>query len=103
MKKIKINFEIDENNSSISFIFPDNLTKEQKLIMSEKTALFLSNLQTGNLMSDILHSIVEGGIISDDKNFSDLIIKKLLQFFIVVSDEKPIVTPSEAFVFKEKQ
>jgi hypothetical protein len=53
-------------------------------------------------MTSIIHGIVEGGIISDDKGLSDLIIKKMLSNFLVTSDEKPLVLPSDAFVFKEK-
>lgn len=103
MQNIKITFDINENSVITTFIFPENINKQDKLILSEKTASFLSSLQTGNMMSEVLHSIVEGGIVNDDKNFSDLIIKKLLQYFLVVSEDKPIISPSEAFVFKEKQ
>lgn len=103
MQTIKINFEVSENEINMLTIFPDYLNKEEKGILSEKTSSFLSSLQTGNLMSMVLHSIVEAGIITDNKNFSDLIIKKLFQTLSISSEDKPLVSPSEAFVFKEKQ
>lgn len=103
MKNLKIIFDISSEDISCSFLFPENLSKEDKHSISEKTSLFLTNLQTGQLMSFLLHSIVEGGIVSSDKILSDLIIKKIIHNFITESEEKPIVTPSEAFVFKEKQ
>ena len=103
MKNIRFFFDINENETSSGIVLPENLSKEEKIIISDKFASFLTLLQTGNLMSLILHSIVEGGIINNDKIFTDLIIKKLLQNFLVETEEKPIITPSEAFVFKEKQ
>ncbi len=102
MKNIKIIFDINELETNIVTIFPDNLNKEEKVILSEKTSSFLSMLQTGNLMSTILHSLVEAGIVTENKILSDLIIKKLFQSFSVTHEDKPIITPSEAFVFKEK-
>lgn len=103
MKNIKINFDISENDITTITIFPENISDHEKLILSDKFSLFLHNLQSGNLMSNILHSIVEYGIITDNKNFSDLIIKKVIQTLSITTEEKPIITPSEAFVFKEKQ
>lgn len=99
---IKITFEINEHENLCYVYFPDFKNKEEKIILSEKTATFLTNLQTGQLMSLILHSIVEGGILNSDKVISDLIIKKIMQSFLFTSEEKPVVTPSDAFIFKEK-
>lgn len=102
MKNIKLIFDINCDDIITTFIFPEIVEKEEKSMLSEKTASFLSSLQTGNMMTSILHGIVEGGIISDNKALSDLIIKKMLSNFLVTSEEKPIISPSEAFVFKEK-
>ncbi len=102
MKNIKLIFDISCDDIITTFIFPEIVEKEEKSMLSEKTASFLSSLQTGNMMTSILHGIVEGGIISDNKALSDLIIKKMLSNFLVTSEEKPIISPSEAFVFKEK-
>jgi hypothetical protein len=102
MKNIKIIFDVNSSDIITTFVFPEIIDKEEKSVLSEKTASFLSSLQTGGMMTSIIHGVVEGGIISDDKSLSDLIIKKMLSNFLVTSDEKPLVLPSEAFVFKEK-
>lgn len=103
MKNIKIIFDVNLTDVVTTFIFPEIVDKEEKSMLSEKTASFLSSLQTGNMMTPIIHGVVEGGIISDDRSLSDLIIKKMLSNFLVTSNEKPLILPSEAFVFKEKQ
>lgn len=103
MSNVKIVFEISKNDNFCYVHFPDNLNNDDKVLLSEKVASFLTNLQTGQLMSFLLHSIVEGGILINDKIISDLIIKKIMQNFLFSSDEKPIISPTDAFVFKEKQ
>jgi hypothetical protein len=103
MSNIKITFEIDENDLVCSTFIPEYLSKQEQTEYAEKFSNILILLQTGNLMAQIMHSVVESGIISDQKPFSNLIIKKMIEAFNVVSDNKPIITPSEAFVFKEKQ
>lgn len=103
MEKTKIVFEISNEENNIYFTLPENLNTENKMIASDKIAFFLTALQTGQFMSSIIHSLIENSIINNDKNFSDLIIKKLLNNFYIQEEEKPVISPTEAFLFKEKQ
>ena len=102
MQNIKLTFELDNEDIICSTIIPEYLTKEEQIKYADKFSTMLILLQTGNLVSQTLHSVVEAGIITEQKAFSDLIIKKLIEAFSVVSDSNPIISPSEAFIFKEK-
>ena len=100
---MRISFELHDEDIICSTFMDEDLSKEEQIKLAEKFANLLILLQTGNLMSQILHSLVEAGMITDQKKLSELIIKKLVEAFSAVSDTKPIVTPSEAFLFKERQ
>lgn len=99
---MRISFEINGEDIICSTFIDEDLSTEEQIKIAEKAANALILLQTGNLMSQIMHSIVEAGMITDQKRLSELIIKKMVEAFSVVSESKPIVTPSEAFLFKER-
>lgn len=102
MNNIKLTIELEDNDLICSTFIPEDLTKQEQTEYADKFSNILVLLQTGNLMSQILHSVVEAGIITEQKPFSNLIIKKMIEAFNVVSDNKPMIAPSEAFLFKEK-
>lgn len=103
MDNAKIIFELNDEDIICSTLIPEYLSKEEQIKLADKFSNMLILLQTGNLIAQTLHSVIEAGIITQQKSFSDLIVKKIIEASNVISDNKPIVSPSEAFLFKEKE
>lgn len=100
---IKISIEIIEDELITYVDLPENLNQEQQQIFSHNFAKVIVMMQTGELLPSIFQSIVESGMLTNQKMFSEIIIKKVLDNFNVETDKTPMISPSDAFLFREKQ
>lgn len=97
----KIYFELVNDEVGSVVKMPENLTSEQQLIFADRMASLIIMIQNGQLLPSILQSIVESGILTDQKFLSELIIKKILENFSIDTEKTPLVSPSEAFLFRD--
>lgn len=101
MINAKIYFELIDNEISSIVQIPEDLSSEDQMIIADRISTLIGMMQNGSLLPSILQSIVEAGILTEQKALSELIIKKILESFSLDSEKTPLVSPSEAFLFRE--
>ena len=100
---IKISIEVIDNEISSYVDIPKDLTQEQQHAFALKFASTVFMLQTGEILPSIFQSVVSSGILTNQKLFSELIVRKILDGFNIDADNMPMINPSDAFLFGEKQ
>ena len=100
---IKISIEVIDNEISSYVDIPKDLTQEQQHTFALKFASAIFMMQTGEILPSIFQAVASSGILTNQKLFSELIIKKILDGFNVETDNMPMINPSDAFLFREKQ
>jgi Asp-tRNA(Asn)/Glu-tRNA(Gln) amidotransferase B subunit len=101
MINAKIYFELIDNEINSIVQIPEDLTSEEQMVFADRFATLIGMIQSGSLFPSIFQSVVEAGILTEQKALSELIIKKILESFSVDSEKIPLVSPSEAFLFRE--
>lgn len=101
MINAKIYFELIDNEINSIVQIPEDLTSEEQMIFADRFSALIGMIQSGSLFPSIFQSVVEAGILTEQKALSELIIKKILESFSVDSEKTPLVSPSEAFLFRE--
>jgi Asp-tRNA(Asn)/Glu-tRNA(Gln) amidotransferase B subunit len=101
MINAKIYFELIDNEINSIIQIPEDLTAEEQMIFADRFSNLIGMIQSGNLFPSIFQSVVEAGILTEQKALSELIIRKILESFSVDSEKIPLVSPSEAFLFRE--
>jgi|APGre2960657423_1045063.scaffolds.fasta_scaffold05593_6 hypothetical protein len=100
---IKISIEVIDNEIFSYVDIPKELSQEQQHAFALKFASTVFMMQTGEILPSIFQSVVSSGILTNQKLFSELIIRKILDGFNIDADNMPMINPSDAFLFREKQ
>lgn len=99
----KIYLELNGEDLISIVQLPENLSAQDQMLFSEKLCTIILMMKNGEILPSLIQSIVEAGILTDQKNLSELIIKKIVQSFSLHDNNLPVVLPSEAFLFREKE
>ena len=102
MINAKIYFELIDNEINSIVQIPEDLTSEEQMVFADRFATLIGMIQSGSLFPSIFQSVVEAGILTEQKALSELIIKKYLKVFLLILKKFLLFCPVKLF-YLERQ